>query len=71
MVKRTDLLRKIADAASAANIEFTLVREGGSHSIFQCGSQRVVVPRHREINELTTRGILRDLDDQLGKDWWK
>jgi mRNA interferase HicA len=71
MVKRTDLLRKITEAAAGAGVDFALVREGGSHSIFRCGSQHVVVPRHREINEHTARGIMRDLDDELGKDWWK
>jgi predicted RNase H-like HicB family nuclease len=47
--------------------EFALVREGGSHSIFRCGSQRVVVPRHREINEQTARGIMKDLDGERGE----
>jgi mRNA interferase HicA len=70
-VKRADLIRKISQAATATHIEFVLVREGGSHSIFRCGSQNVVVPRHREINELTARRIMRDLDGALGKDWWK
>ena len=70
-MKRTALIGKISDAAARAGREFTLVREGGSHSIFQCGGQRVVIPRHREINELTARAIMRDLDDQLGRDWWK
>jgi mRNA interferase HicA len=65
------LLSKISAAAARAGLEFVLVREGSNHSIFQCGGQRVVIPRHRDINELAARAIMRDLDDQLGKDWWK
>ena len=70
-MKRVDLIKKISAAATAAEKEFVLLREGESHSIFRCGAQRIVIPRHREINELTARGIMRDLDDELGQDWWK
>jgi mRNA interferase HicA len=70
-MKRDDLVRKIARAAAAADKDFALLREGGSHSIFRCGDQNIVIPRYREINEHTARGIMRDLDDELGKDWWK
>jgi hypothetical protein len=52
-VKRTDLLRKIGKAAADVGTTLEFVREGGSHSIFRFGSQQVVIPRHREINELT------------------
>ena len=70
-MKRVDLIRKVTAAAAAAGKDFTLVRQGGSHSVFRCGSQSVIVPRHREINELTARSIMRDLDNELGRDWWK
>ncbi|MEQ4301385.1 hypothetical protein ABNF97_08340 [Plantactinospora sp. B6F1] len=70
-MKRVDLIKKIGAAAAHAGKEFALLREGGSHSIFRCGSQNIVIPRHREINEHTARGIMRDLDNQLGEDWWK
>jgi mRNA interferase HicA len=60
-VKRVDLIRKITAAAANAGTEFALVREGGSHTVFRYGSQNVVIPRHREINEQTARAILRDL----------
>ena len=60
-MKRTDLLGKISKAAANAGIRFDLVREGGSHTIYRYGSQNVVIPRHREINEQTARGILRSL----------
>jgi mRNA interferase HicA len=47
------------------------VREGSKHTIYRCGSQQIVVPRHREINEITALGIMVDLEDELGKGWWK
>jgi mRNA interferase HicA len=70
-VKRADLLRKISGAAAGKDVTFTLAREGGSHSVYRCGGQNVVIPRHREINEITARSIVRDLEDVLGKEWWK
>ncbi|KUL26322.1 type II toxin-antitoxin system HicA family toxin [Actinoplanes awajinensis] len=70
-MKRIDLIKKIGAAAIVAGKDFSLLREGGSHSIFQCGDLTVVIPRHREINEITARGIMRDLDGQLGEGWWK
>lgn len=70
-MKRADLIRKITAAAAAAGADFTLVREGGNHSIFHCGTQNVVIPRHKEINEITARAIMRDLDEVIGRDWWK
>ena len=33
---------------------------GGSHEIWTLGGQRLVIPRHREINERTAEGILAD-----------
>jgi mRNA interferase HicA len=70
-VKRDDLLRKISKAARKQDLRLQLVREGGNHSIYRCGSQRVTVPRHREINEMTANGIMTDLEGVLGEGWWK
>ncbi|GAB3069015.1 MULTISPECIES: type II toxin-antitoxin system HicA family toxin [Micromonospora] len=60
-MKRTDLINRIGKAAADAGITFEKLREGGSHTIYRYGSQNVVIPRHKEINELTARGILRSL----------
>jgi mRNA interferase HicA len=60
-VKRADLINKIGKAAAEAGVTFERIREGGSHTIYRYGSQNVVMPRHKEINELTARSILRTL----------
>lgn len=60
-MKRADLITKISKAAANAGTRFDLVRQGGNHTIYRYGSQNVVIPRHKEINELTAKGILRDL----------
>ncbi len=70
-MKRRDLLKKIAKAAKASGGEFGLVREGAEHTLYQLNGQRVVVPRHGEINEITVVEIMKDLEGQLGREWWK
>jgi mRNA interferase HicA len=70
-VKRRDLLGRIAKAAAEAGVEFGLVREGGQHSVYRCGALRLTVPRHTEVNEITARSIMRHLEAELGKGWWR
>ncbi|NES13195.1 MULTISPECIES: toxin-antitoxin system, toxin component, HicA family protein [Micromonospora] len=48
-MKRVDLINKISKAAADAGVTFRF------------GPRNVVIPRHKEINELTARGILRSL----------
>jgi hypothetical protein len=69
-VKRSELERKIRRAARVAGIE-TRVRSGGRHDLWVCGSVRVTIARHREINEFTAEGIQKDLEDEFGKGWWR
>ncbi|MGW4464188.1 type II toxin-antitoxin system HicA family toxin [Micromonospora sp. NPDC004704] len=60
-MKRADLITVISKAAAEAGCDFTLVREGASHTVFRYDNKQFTVPRHKEINELTARGILRNL----------
>jgi hypothetical protein len=70
-MKRRDLIRKIAAAAKGYDTTFELVREGAQHTLYRLNGQPVVIPRHREINERTAIAIMKDLEGQIGKDWWK
>ena len=36
------------------------VREGANHTIYRINGTKVSIPRHKEINELTAQGILKD-----------
>ena len=54
-MKRRDVLKKLLDAG------FSIIRDDGSHTnLWKPGSRVIQVPRHREINELTARQILKD-----------
>ena len=52
-------MRQLRDIANDQGVTYA-VTEGGSHTKVFLGDRFVTVPRHREINELTARGILRD-----------
>jgi hypothetical protein len=70
-VKRQQLIRRVDRAARAIGLAWGLVRQGGAHEWWRCGSTGVAIPRHREIPELTAAAILRELEVELGKDWWR
>ncbi|WP_428114661.1 type II toxin-antitoxin system HicA family toxin [Candidatus Poriferisodalis sp.] len=59
-MKKRDLLRQLAAIARTGGVDFHLLREGRNHEIWILGSERLVIPRHREINEHTARGILTE-----------
>jgi len=70
-VKRQALVSKIRKAAKMADLKWEMVREGSNHEVWQCGTTKVSIPRHREVNEITAENILKDLGDELGEDWWR
>lgn len=64
-MKRRGLLTAVRSMAQASGASFDLVRHGASHDIYRVAGLTVVVPRHTEINEMTARGIIRDVQDHL------
>ena len=56
-MKRTDLVKYLLQQGCE------LLREGRSHSVWvnPVNEQQASIPRHREINEYTARGICRQL----------
>jgi hypothetical protein len=70
-VRQSELKRRIAEAAADRAVIWMMVRQGKRHEVWACGSARVTIPRHREVNEYTAQGIFRDLEVVLGEDWWR
>lgn len=53
-LKRRDLIKKLEAAG------YRLARDDGDHTVYRKpGSPNISVPRHRELNELTAKAILR------------
>ena len=52
-MKQRDLIKKLE------SVGFVFKEHGGNHDTYQRGSDREQVPRHKEINEMTARKILK------------
>lgn len=44
-----------------------LARHGGNHDIWTNGVETVEIPRHREVNEFTAKGIMKVAKESPGK----
>lgn len=64
-MKQRDLLRRLRDIAKAAEMELVMV-EGTKHTQVRIGDRTSYVPRHREVNELTARSIIRHMAGEEG-----
>lgn len=52
-MKQRDLKKALKKAG------WTFLREGGNHEVWTNGKDVQAVPRHREVNENTAKGIIR------------
>ena len=52
-VKQRDLIKKLEEAG------FQFKEHGGNHDTYKRGSDTEQVPRHKEINEITAKKILK------------
>lgn len=56
-------MKKLRAIAKAADRNLDFVREGANHEIWTIGDERLVIPRHRDINERTAQGIIRKAEE--------
>lgn len=52
-MKQKDLIKKLENGG------FVFERHGACHDVYVRGNQRETVPRHKEINEILARAILK------------
>jgi mRNA interferase HicA len=52
-MKRRELIKRLEKAG------FRFAREGSKHTVYQKGSDEEQIPRHREIDEITAKEILK------------
>ncbi|GGI15472.1 hypothetical protein GCM10007377_16070 [Galliscardovia ingluviei] len=72
MTKQKAIIKALRKAAKARNMPFEQApRKGGNHDIWLLDGKMIVIPRHKEIPELTTASIYKQAAEKLGKDWWK
>lgn len=68
-MKRRELLDRMAKIARSYGADFdkSSAVHGGNHDKYFVGAQSVEVPRHSEIVEFTSRGILRNFEKMCAK----
>lgn len=70
-MKRDELLRRVARVARRQGVVWRLERQGANHEIWRCGSTYVPIPRHVEVGDGVAFTVFKDLEAELGKDWWR
>lgn len=53
-------MKRIAEHAKANGLDVETT-EGAGHTKVKVGEKRTTVPRHNEINEITAKGILKQI----------
>ena len=70
-MKRRQILGTIAREAQRQGKAWRHERQGANHEIWRCGSIDVPIPRHTEIGERLAETVFKQLEGELGKDWWR
>jgi predicted aldo/keto reductase-like oxidoreductase len=70
-MKRRQILSTIAREAQRQGRHWQHQREGANHEIWRCGSIELPIPRHAEIGNRMAEMIFKELEGELGKDWWR
>lgn len=70
-MKRRQILSTIAREAHRQGKSWRPGRQGANHEIWRCGSTEVPIPRHTEIGDRMAETIFKELEGELGKDWWR
>jgi hypothetical protein len=70
-VKRRDLVKRIAREAKRQRVEWTIIREGGNHSVYRLDTAMIPIPRHTELGERLAEDIFKECEGVLGKGWWR
>ena len=61
-MKRRHLIKQLQSIARDKGVPVGLLRQG-KHEVWEFGGQRLVIPRHKEIDEHTAKAILRQARD--------
>lgn len=65
-MKKRDLEKKLSQIAKEAG--YKLEQAGGTkHDKYRVNGTVITVPRHKEINELTAKAIIKDCQDAVTK----
>ena len=60
-MKRRDLLKRLDKIAKTKGLDL-VTSEGGNHTRVSIGKWASVIPRHREVNEMLAKAIIRNAE---------
>lgn len=52
-------------------MQWTLIREGANHTVYELAGVMIPIPRHKELGEIFAVDIFKECEAVLGKGWWK
>ena len=61
----------IGKAAKDKGLDWSEVRQGANHTVFNLDGVMIPIARHNEIDNRMAEIIFKECADKLGKDWWK
>ncbi len=65
-MKKKDLLKHLNGLSKTHDVAFEMLRQGANHELWIFNDQRLTIPRHNEINEITAKGIIGEAERTLG-----
>lgn len=71
MPKRTEVIKKVRQAAKARGKSFDRLREGANHTIYSLDGLMIPVGRHNEFTNRYAEDVYRECETKLGTRWWK
>lgn len=71
MPSRSEVLKKITEAAKAKGLEFAKAREGGNHTIYSLDGLMIPIGRHRQFEKRYAETVYKECEPKLGEGWWR
>ena len=71
MTTRAHVLSTIQKEANRRGVTWTLVREGGNHTIYALNGVIVPIARHNEFEARYTEMVYKECEPVFGKGWWR
>lgn len=64
-MKKKELVKHLNGLSKRNGVPFQMLRQGANHELWIFNGQRLTIPRHTEINQLTAKGIISDAEQTL------
>lgn len=70
-MRTREVIKQIAKAAKAAEVEWELDRHGANHDVYKLDGLTIPIPRHNELGNRAAEMIWKECEPKFGEGWWK